>query len=82
LAGRPFIPEIPRQVQQHWRRIFVRQCRRHENWISAAQLKTLVKGIRQIGITKRRIHRKRFPAFGPPYLPFAVTVNDPSCSLG
>jgi hypothetical protein len=75
LAGRPFIPEISRQVQQHWRRIFNEQCQRRENWIRVAQRKALVKRIRQIGITKRLIHRKTFPSADPPYLPFAVTTS-------
>lgn len=81
LAGRPFIPEIPRQVQQHWSRIFRQQCRQRENWISAAELKALVKRIGRTGITKRRVYRKNTSAPGPPHRPFAVTWAKPVCSL-
>lgn len=81
LVGRPFLPEVSRQVQQHWKKVFTEMCRSRENWISAGAVKTMVRRIGQTGITQRRVYRKRFPSPGPPYLPFAVTVCAGGCSL-
>jgi len=81
LAGKPFLPELSRQVQQHWKRIFTELCRSRGNWISCEEQLRLVEKIGQSGITKRRIHRESLPHAEPPYLPFALTVRMPVFSL-
>ena len=81
LAGKPFLPELSRQVQQHWRRIFTELCRSRGNWISVDEQLKLVEKIGQTGITKHRIHRESLPHAEPPYLPFALTVRMPAFSL-
>ena len=81
LAGKPFLPELSRQVQQHWKKIFTELCRRRGNWISTDQQMAVVAKVSQTGITKRRIHRESLPDAEPPYLPFALTVDRPVFSL-
>ncbi len=81
LAGKPFLPGLSRQVQQHWKKVFTELCRRGENWISADDEMAAVAAISQTGITKRRIHRESLPHAEPPYLPFALTVGMPVFSL-
>jgi hypothetical protein len=81
LAGKPFLPELSRQVQQHWKKVFTELCRRRGSWISTDEQRQLAAGVRQTGITKRRIHRESLPHAEPPYLPFALTVRMPVFSL-
>lgn len=81
LAGKPFLPGLSRQVQQHWKRIFTEVCRSRGNWICVDEQLKLVEKIGRTGITKRRIHRESLPHAEPPYLPFALTVRMPAFSL-
>jgi len=81
LAGKPFLPGLSRQVQQHWKRIFTELCRGRENWISTDQEMAAVAKVSQTGITRRRIHRESLPHAEPPYLPFALTVGRSVFSL-
>ena len=81
LAGKPFLSELSRQVQQHWKKVFTELCRRRGNWISTEQEMAAVAKVRQTGITKRRIHCESLPHAEPPYLPFALTVRMPAFSL-
>ena len=81
LAGKPFLPGLSRQVQQHWKKVFTERCRVRGDWISADQQRQLAAGVGQTGITKRRIHRESLPHAEPPYLPFALTVGKPAFSL-
>lgn len=81
LAGKPFLPELSRQVQQHWKKVFTELCRGVGNWISTDREMQLAAGVSQTGITKRRIHRESLPDAEPPYLPFALTVRRPAFSL-
>jgi hypothetical protein len=81
VAGKPFLPGLSRQVQQHWKKIFTEVCRGRGNWISTDQQMELATKVGQTGITKRRIHRESLPHAEPPYLPFALTVGKPVFSL-
>jgi hypothetical protein len=81
LSGKPFVKNIPRQVQQHWFKVFHRICTREANWEDPASIlrDLLWKG--QFYLTKRRIYSANRPGFATPYLPFALTVKPSHFSL-
>ena len=81
LAGKPFLPELSRQVQQHWKKIFTERCGSQKNWMYPDEQMAVAVKISQTGITKRRIHRESLPDAEPPYLPFALTVGKSAFSL-
>ncbi|MDF1569437.1 MAG: hypothetical protein P1P77_15570 [Spirochaetaceae bacterium] len=73
LDGRTFLPEVPRQNQQYWKRAFDFTLRRGENWPTAKEfLKQRIIAAHQpvsFGIKYRVIPS----GLDPPYLDFAVT---------
>lgn len=81
LEGLPFLPEISRQVQQHWERLFERLCLRHENWPNRQSILDHLCHTDQFHLTKRRIYRESYTEAVPPYLPFALTTKRPYFSL-
>lgn len=81
LSGKTFLSEIPRQIQQHWRNLFLASSRQKQNWVNPLsflkdQLKT-----GQFELTKRRIYCVTWPKAESPYLRFALTVKRRSVSL-
>jgi hypothetical protein len=81
LAGKPFLPKLSRQVQQHWKRVFSELSLRRSNWLSTDEQMEMAERIGQNGLTKRHIHRESLPEAEPPYLPFALTVRRSAFSL-
>jgi hypothetical protein len=81
LKGQPFVKTIPRQVQQHWLKIFHHISKRTANWEAPD---TVFKDLLQTGqfhLTKRRIYSASRPQTDAPYLSFALTVKPPHFSL-
>ena len=81
LSGNPFLKSIPRQVQQHWLKIFRNLCRRTANWNDpVAALRNLLR-TGQFHLTKRRIYSASRQGADAPYLSFALTTKPPHFSL-
>jgi len=81
LAGKTFLKLIPRQVQQHWLKIFHRICRRTANWPDPDTVLQDFVRCDQFPLTKRRIYSANVPQSEDPYLTFALTTKPPHFSL-
>ena len=73
LDGGVFLPEVPRQNQQYWKKAFEFTLRRDENWPSARNfLETRVVTAHQT-VSFSLKYRVIPSGLDPPYLDFAVT---------
>lgn len=81
LSRNYFLKSIPRQTQQHWRKLFLRQLHKKNNWgnpIGYLQNK-LKTG--QFWLTKRTILYENWSSAIAPYLSFALTTKGQSFRL-
>jgi hypothetical protein len=80
-SGKPFLKAIPRQVQQHWKKMFLRQLKQRANWPDPlTSLKTQLK-ISQFYLSKQIVHCENWLAAESPYLTFALTTKRSPFSL-
>lgn len=75
LSGRPFLKNIPRQVQQHWYKNFNLHRMIQGNWEDSIRYMETHSSFGQLWVTKRFIQSDTLPGAVLPYLSLAVTVR-------
>ena len=81
LAGKPFLKQFSRQIQQHWRKLFARQMRQKSNWPDPLKFLSDQLESGQFNLTKRTIYREMISFSISPYLTFALTTKRRPFSL-
>jgi hypothetical protein len=76
LSGNPFLKHIPRQVQQHWRKIFFRILHKTGNWTDPVSFLHSQLQSRQLWLIKRTIHCETWTSGAAPYLTLALTTKE------
>jgi hypothetical protein len=75
LSGEPFFKQIPRQIQQHWRKLFIQKLRQKNNWTDPVQFLHNQLQSGQFQLTKRTIHSETWTRAEAPYLKLALTTK-------
>jgi hypothetical protein len=75
LSENPFPKQVPRQVQQHWRKIFFRELHKTGNWTDPVPFLHSQLQSGQFHLTKRTIHCETWLSAEAPYLTLALTTR-------
>jgi hypothetical protein len=75
LSGNPYLKHIPRQIQQHWRKLFIHKSHQKNNWVDQNRyLQNQLKSS-QFHLTKRTIYCETWTSGAAPYLKLALTTK-------